>query len=112
MNDVALKGANAVSQNVGRFASVWTLIALIPVLVWLADPARFAEIIDIAVSALASTSVYIAFAVLMIAYLKATGAEGVVGRAFQGQESRMIVFAALVGGLAPFCSCEVIPFIA
>lgn len=35
-----------------------------------------------------------------------------VASAFQGREVRMIFLAALFGGLAPFCSCEVIPFIA
>jgi uncharacterized membrane protein YraQ (UPF0718 family) len=63
-------------------------------------------------SNLGHTGIFIAIAVLLIAYLRATGAEALVGKAFQGRESRMIVLAALVGGLAPFCSCEVIPFIA
>ncbi|MEO0387373.1 MAG: permease, partial [Pseudomonadota bacterium] len=40
------------------------------------------------------------------------GAETLLSRAFQGNESRMIVMAALLGGLSPFCSCEVIPFVA
>ena len=53
-----------------------------------------------------------AVAILLIAGLKASGAEGIVGAAFQGNETRMILFAAAIGGLAPFCSCEVIPFIA
>ena len=44
--------------------------------------------------------------------LKATGATALVSRAFEGRETRMIVLAALLGGLAPFCSCEVIPLIA
>ncbi|MEL6649156.1 MAG: permease, partial [Pseudomonadota bacterium] len=35
-----------------------------------------------------------------------------IAEAFKGNETRMIVLAALFGGLAPFCSCEVIPFIA
>ena len=35
-----------------------------------------------------------------------------VARAFEGRETRMIFMAAVFGGLAPFCSCEVIPFIA
>ncbi|MEZ5913781.1 MAG: permease [Paracoccaceae bacterium] len=52
------------------------------------------------------------FAILAVAWLKATGAETLMARAFEGRETRMIVLAALVGGLAPFCSCEVIPFIA
>ena len=60
----------------------------------------------------AQTSVFIGFAVLAIGYLKASGAETIVAKAFQGREVRMIFVAALVGGIAPFCSCEVIPFIA
>ena len=35
-----------------------------------------------------------------------------IARAFEGRTNRVIVMAALFGGLAPFCSCEVIPFIA
>jgi uncharacterized membrane protein YraQ (UPF0718 family) len=35
-----------------------------------------------------------------------------LARAFEGNPARMIVMAALLGGLSPFCSCEVIPFIA
>lgn len=53
-----------------------------------------------------------AIAVLLIAGIKATGAEVIVASIFKGREHRMIFLAALVGGLAPFCSCEVIPFIA
>jgi uncharacterized membrane protein YraQ (UPF0718 family) len=59
-----------------------------------------------------STAPFIIFAVLAVAYLKATGAETLLARAFEGAQTRMIVFAALLGGLSPFCSCEVIPFIA
>ncbi|MBF0278992.1 MAG: permease [SAR324 cluster bacterium] len=61
---------------------------------------------------LAQTAPYMVFAVLLIAGLKATGSEALIANAFKGREKRMIVFAALLGGLAPFCSCEVIPFIA
>ncbi len=49
---------------------------------------------------------------LAIGYLKASGAETMLSEAFKGRESRMIVLAALIGGLSPFCSCEVIPFVA
>lgn len=49
---------------------------------------------------------------LLIAYLRATGAESIVAKAFQGNEIRMIILASIVGGLLPFCSCEVIPFVA
>jgi uncharacterized membrane protein YraQ (UPF0718 family) len=90
----------------------WALIALILALVALLDPANLANTVSFALNALASTAPYIGFAVLLLAYLKATGAEVMVSRAFQGRETRMIFLAAIFGGLAPFCSCQVIPFIA
>ena len=62
--------------------------------------------------ALAGTAPFIAFAVFAVAYLKASGAETLLARAFEGAPVRMVVMAALLGGLSPFCSCEVIPFIA
>ena len=49
---------------------------------------------------------------IMIAMLKASGAERTLAKIFEGREYRMIVLAALFGGLAPFCSCEVVPFVA
>ena len=90
----------------------WAVIALILVLVALIDPGNWLTVVQFAIGALGNTAPYIAFAVLLLAYLKATGAEVMVARAFQGRETRMIFFAAIFGGLAPFCSCEVIPFIA
>ncbi|MEM7243180.1 MAG: permease [Pseudomonadota bacterium] len=75
-------------------------------------PTDFTTILNSAVGNILHTGIFIAFAVLLIAYLRATGAETVVGKAFQGNEYRMILLASLVGGLMPFCSCEVIPFIA
>ncbi|MBF9058302.1 permease [Rhodobacterales bacterium HKCCSP123] len=55
---------------------------------------------------------YILFAVVAIAGMKASGSERLLDGAFQGRETRMIVIGALVGGLSPFCSCQVIPFVA
>jgi len=95
-----------------RLATPWTITIAAPLLVALLDPGRFAEVTAIAAKAFAGTLPYIAIAVLLIAGLKASGAESLVAKAFQGRENRMIVLAALFGGLAPFCSCEVIPFIA
>ena len=55
---------------------------------------------------------FILFAVGAIGVLKATGAERLLDGAFQGHQIRMIFVGALIGGLSPFCSCEVIPFVA
>lgn len=88
------------------------LILALAAAVWLFDRDQFAPVIGIAARALLSTSVYIAVAVGLLAYLRAAGADAMVARAFEGNQTRMIIAAALIGGLAPFCSCEVIPFIA
>jgi len=90
----------------------WAFIALMLLAVLVADAARFMPVIGFAISALLNTLPYIVFAVLLIAGLKAAGAESVIAEAFKGRETRMILMAAMFGGLAPFCSCEVIPFIA
>ena len=95
-----------------RIDKAWLALVLILLAVALFDRPQFVPTLSFSIEALAGTAPFIAFAVLAIAYLKATGAENVIAKAFIGQESRMIVFAALLGGLAPFCSCEVIPFIA
>ncbi|ABD56571.1 permease [Jannaschia sp. CCS1] len=55
---------------------------------------------------------FILFAVMAIGVMKATGSERLLDGAFAGREARMIVVGALAGGLSPFCSCEVIPFVA
>lgn len=90
----------------------WTFVVLIPLAVALLDPSNAVTFVTIAVRAFGGTLPYIVVAVVMIAWMKAAGAEGAIGEVFKGRESRMILLAALFGGLAPFCSCEVIPFIA
>jgi uncharacterized membrane protein YraQ (UPF0718 family) len=92
--------------------TVWTLVLVVWILIAFLDPARLVELFGHASGAFLGTLPFILFAVLLIAGLKASGAEGLIGKAFEGREVRAITLAALFGGLAPFCSCEVIPFIA
>ena len=112
MTELVLRGVHGLRASAGTLLSVWGLIVAIPLAVVLLDPQSLKIILRIALEAFGGTLPYIAVAVLLIAGLKATGAEALVARAFEGRETRMIVLAALFGGLAPFCSCEVIPFIA
>lgn len=91
---------------------VWGFALALPLLIALFDPAQAIETVRFAVGALGHTAIFITFAVLAVGYLKATGAESLLAKAFEGREIRMIGMAALLGGLSPFCSCEVIPFIA
>ena len=95
-----------------RLDKAWLAIGLIPVLLALVDPAQVLPTIRFAGEEFLRTGVFIACAVLAVAGLRATGAEALLSRAFTGAEVRMIVLGAVVGGMAPFCSCEVIPFIA
>ena len=100
-------------RSIGRHLQTpWTIVIVAPILVAIFDLPNFIPVTSIALKAFLGTLPVIAFAVLLIAYLKAAGAEAMVAEAFKGKEARMIFLAALLGGLAPFCSCEVIPFIA
>ena len=95
-----------------RIDKAWVATGLILLAVLVLAPADFSAILSGAVSSLLGTLPFIAFAILAVAFLKATDAESLVARAFTGSQPRMIVMASLIGGLAPFCSCEIIPFIA
>ncbi len=96
----------------GLVVSPWATVIAAPLLVLLFDHEQFVPFVTFALKAFGGTLPYILFAVALIAWLKAAGAEAYVGRAFKGREMQAIILAALFGGLAPFCSCEVIPFIA
>lgn len=90
----------------------WLALIAILAVVALLDLPNLDDTILFGAGALLHTAPFILFAILAIGFLKATGAENLLAKAFIGRETRMIVFAALLGGLSPFCSCEVIPFIA
>ena len=112
MSELASPTPRDIRKLLSPLWSPWGMIVLIIALTALLDPARMGELLGIALRALGGTAPYILFAVITIAYLSASGAEAIIANVFKGRERRMIVLAALVGGLAPFCSCEVIPFIA
>ncbi|MEQ9258741.1 MAG: permease [Roseovarius sp.] len=113
MADISLPTARATLRATwSRIDKAWLAFALIVAAVALFDRAQLWPTVTFTAGALAHTAPFIAFAVLAVAYMKATGAETLIARAFEGRQARMIVLAALLGGLSPFCSCEVIPFIA
>lgn len=90
----------------------WAFVLIIPLIQFMISPDAGVEMVTFATRALLHTAPYILFATLAVAWLKATGAERLLAKAFEGREVRMIFMAAALGGLSPFCSCEVIPFIA
>lgn len=108
MSEITERGWTA-AKGIDR---VWLFILAVLAVLSVLDPPQVFPSIQFAVNAVLSTAPYMVLAILAIGFLKATGAEKVVASAFQGNETRMIVLASLVGGLSPFCSCEIIPFIA
>jgi len=80
--------------------------------IFVLDRAAFWPAMSNAFSSLLSTGPFILFAVAAIGVMRASGSERLLDGAFEGREMRMITLGALVGGLSPFCSCEVIPFVA
>ncbi|PJE31886.1 hypothetical protein SAMN06297129_1921 [Pseudooceanicola antarcticus] len=95
-----------------RLDGAWVAFVLTLLAIALVDTSYLPEALQLTAGAFLGTLPFLLFAVLAVAYMKATGAETLLGRAFEGRETRMIVMAALLGGLSPFCSCQVIPFIA
>lgn len=91
--------------------------------VWLASVAVLAGVaaLDLAqagasalfvLSALANIAPFLILSIVMAGWAAATGADGLIARAFSGAPAAMIAMGALAGALSPFCSCGVIPLIA
>jgi len=112
MTDIAHNQPTTLELAKSKLATPWLITICAPILVAILDAANFIPVLDFAARAFVGTLPYILFAVFLIAALKAAGAEAMIANAFKGRENRMIFLAAVFGGLAPFCSCEVIPFIA
>lgn len=91
---------------------VWLTTAAILAFVTAFDPSQGAESLGFVVSALLATAPYLLLSIGLAAYAGATGADGLIARAFTGAPMVMILVAAAFGGLSPFCSCGVIPLIA
>ena len=100
------------ARRLPKISWAWVASPVILMIVALLDWPVFWPTVEFAAKALMGTAPFILFAVMAVAYMKATGAETLLAKAFEGREVRMIFLAALLGGMSPFCSCEVIPFIA
>ncbi len=109
MTDIPHSSPRFAWKNIDK---AWLALAVILALIALLDLPQLQPTVTFAIGALGRTAPFILFAVAAVAYMKATGAENLLAKAFEGRETRMIVMAALLGGLSPFCSCQVIPFIA
>ncbi len=104
--------ALATRRAVGRFDPVllFALVAFAILAIASQEQAlKSAEFVGIA---LIDVSIFLFLSIAVAAYAKASGADALIAKAFSGRQSIMIIFAALMGALSPFCSCGVIPLIA
>lgn len=109
---ISLSGKSPFFDVLKKIDRVYLLVFAIFLAIAVLDTDQFLPLGSLTLTNLTHTSIYMLIAVFLLAAIKATGAETMVASVFKGRENRMIILAALVGGLAPFCSCEVIPFLA
>lgn len=91
---------------------VVTAIAVIFLVLLVLVPEQAQRSAAFTAGALLGMAPFLVLSVAVAAYAKASGADNLIARAFQGRLSVMIVLAAAMGALSPFCSCGVIPLIA
>ena len=111
MNTLAIPRAALAVRTLSADRVVLACLAVLAFLT-LADAPQLLASLTFTAKALLGISPFIALAVAIAAFAKASGADAHITRAFTGHRSRAVVLAALVGALSPFCSCGVVPLIA
>ena len=95
-----------------RFGTpIWLILGTLIILTTIV-PERVSHHIQFAGESLLGIAPFLLLSVGIASYLKASGADNLVARAFEGHPARAIVIASLFGALSPFCSCGVIPLVA
>ncbi|MEK9753918.1 MAG: permease [Rhodospirillaceae bacterium] len=98
-------------QRLVRIERAWLAIAGIFLALALIVPTQAKTSLVLTLNQLVEIAPYLAAAIAIAAYAKASGADGLIAKVFEGRLTAMIFTAALFGGLSPFCSCGVIPLI-
>lgn len=90
---------------------VWASALVFGVLLIVAPP-QAADSAEFTLLALWNIAPFLLLSVATAAALKASGADQLVARAFQGRTLEAIILASIFGALSPFCSCGVVPLVA
>ena len=115
MTELVLNFRSWTSQRAQRLWSgekVWLFSAALLIVLFLIAPGQGAISAEFAARNLFGIAPFPFLSIFSAAYAGATGADGLIARAFNGSPAVMILIAAAAGGLSPFCSCGVIPLIA
>ena len=111
MSDIAIHLKNAAGFG-RRIEKAWLVVVAIFLGLGIFLPLQAEASLGFVAKAFFGMAPFLAVAIVAAAYARSTGADNLIAKAFHGHLSAMIVFAALFGGMSPFCSCGVIPLIA
>jgi uncharacterized membrane protein YraQ (UPF0718 family) len=95
--------------SVDRVALAFVLVAAG---IFALDPAQGLDSLLFTGEQLLGVAPFLVGSVAIAAYARASSADNLIAKAFQGHVAAMVALAALMGALSPFCSCGVIPLIA
>lgn len=115
MTDVTLNMRSRMTGMTNRVwngEKVWLFSAGLLAILFVFAPDQGVISTQFAAQNLLNVAPFLVLSIGLAAYAGATGADGLIARAFTGSPATMILIAAAVGGLSPFCSCGVIPLIA
>jgi uncharacterized membrane protein YraQ (UPF0718 family) len=112
MTDLSLTRSSESLLKLLKAQRVWLTSGAILLGLFIFMPAQGMDSAGFTIGALLSTAPFLFLSIGVAAWAGATGADRLIARAFTGPPLLMILFAALAGGLSPFCSCGVIPLIA
>jgi len=101
-----------VARRLTRLDRVWLVTAAILAALAILAPSQATASAGFTLANLVEIAPYLLVSVAFAATATATGADGLIARAFAGSPLVMILMGALAGALSPFCSCGVIPLIA
>lgn len=107
MNALALQLKSAVRPD-----PVWLIILGTILVLAIGSPAQALASLAFIAKAVLSVAPVFLVSIFLTAVAKASGADNLIARAFVGHTALMVLFAALMGALSPFCSCGVIPLVA
>lgn len=108
MSSLALNFGRAVRGLEKVWLAIFAVFAVLAVL----QPAQAGASLQFVLEAFLRLMPFLMLSVGLAAAVKATEADNLVARAFQGRTVLTIGLATLMGVLSPFCSCGVIPLIA
>ncbi len=95
-----------------RLDRVWLALALLFLALLVLVPAQALESLVFTAEAFTWIAPFLVLSVVLAAWLKAAGADRLIGRSVARTPVQAIMIAAVFGALSPFCSCGVVPLIA